>query len=150
MRSSDIRFLIALMASACTGCVAAPPEQNWPRTFEGEIARIAGDGVVDCGFLRLTAKGSSASERRASRECMETARRENRPFKYGTVRVPMDSTAWEVFVHTGQGDYLLVQDEMVLQDFVRRWSQRCEIMMVHERTGIIVAEECSDLPEEAS
>jgi hypothetical protein len=149
MRTGVNRMLIALIASAGAGCVGGPSQSGWPRTFDADITRVAGEGVVDCGFFRLDGAGP-ASERRAARACMAEARNQGRPFKYGTLRVPMDSFAWEVFVHTPGGDFLFVQDEMVLQDFVQRWLQQCAKVEVHRCTGIIVAEQCADLPAAAS
>jgi hypothetical protein len=141
-----MRCALPILCLLLGGCASTAPSFAWPQTFDTEIARVAGDEVVDCGFLNVNRGGSPAAHRRAARDCMARARQQNKAFKYGTVRVPIDSTASEVLVQTRQGTYLFIQDEMVLQNSVQRWSRRCERAEVDSRTGIISATGCSELP----
>jgi hypothetical protein len=143
-----MRYLLVSLLMALAACASAPharPKVAWPAGFDAEIARVAGDDIVDCGVVYLGRRHAPSPERDAARECMARARLAERQFKYGTLRVPFDSKVWEAFVQTRKGAYLFVQDEVPLADGAQRWLKRCKSITVDRGTGIIKGTGCFDL-----
>jgi hypothetical protein len=140
-----MRYLLVFLMMALAGCASAPHARAkvaWPTVFDADIARVAGEGLVDCGVVKLGRRHAPSPERDAARECMARARLADRPFKYGTLKVPFDFNVWEVFVQTRQGDYLFVQDETPLADGTQRWLKRCKLVTVDRGTGVIKGTGC--------
>jgi hypothetical protein len=140
-------LVLLLMASAAvagaeSACLSWDRIGNQP--FRLRLDRLAGEHAVDCGYLALTRK-PPRRERRAVLECIAGAQRRGEAFKFATSRMPGDSITDEVYVQTATGQaWMLVYDQMPLDDFAKYWVRSCEAVEVDRATLIISGKGCSD------
>src|SRR5262245_57997208 len=127
----------AALFGMLTGCAAAPildrPNHGaWqPMGYAGfseSIDALVGSTAIDCGFLNmLDTKTTDAMKRRAS-DCVQAAMSGGQPFKFGTVRVPIDSYAYEVLARSSTGElWQITYDQMLLEeDGAQQWNKVCK------------------------
>lgn len=102
-----MRYLISLTL-IIAGCASAPSSGPRPGSwtnrcygdFERDVAEIAGQSAVDCGFLPL---GASARDRAATTACARSAVESGKPFKFGYRSVGDDSAFCDVAIRRQDG-----------------------------------------------
>jgi hypothetical protein len=111
-------------------CASAPPSpQSWETCrcgwLEQRARELAGPRMIDCGFVNLVGDRSGEELRKGMR-CARQAFKTSAAFRYGSVRIPMDSYATEVLVRGEDGSlWLLVHDVMIDGEAPQFWVQRC-------------------------
>jgi hypothetical protein len=144
-----MRVLFTLVLVCIAGCTAGTSNvrHDWQEfgyaRFSRTIDELLGPGAVDCGYLDLIGGTPSAQARASTNECLRKARAGDAPFKYATVRLPIDSYAHEVFARTRDGTlWMIVYDIMVDGDAPQQWNQVCQSITVDRRTLMIRGEGC--------
>lgn len=150
-------FLTTLVLTACT---AAPVTQNsiaWRDfAYEGfgeKVNRLAGDEAIHCGVVNLvntndpTNKGASLDQGKA---CIARAIAAGQPFKFGTVRIPLDSYLFEAVVGTSQNEFWIVHYDVMVdgtdnQHFIRR----CRSLEVKNGGATFAGSDCVDISTSA-
>jgi hypothetical protein len=119
-----------MLVLTLAACASVPPSpQTWEVCrcdwLEQQARELAGPGMIDCGFVNLIG-GRSGDEVRAGMRCARMAVKTSAAFRYGSVRIPMDSYATEVLVRSADGSlWLLVHDVMIDGEAPQFWAQRC-------------------------
>jgi len=143
--------LLALVSSMllCSCATATPPPgaHAWnPTGYEGfveSIDALVGPTVVDCGFFDLLERKPASKVRRKAHACVEQAITAGQTFKYGTLRLPIDSFATEVIARTADGKlWMIAYDIMIDGEAPQQWNQICQKVVVDPRTMIINAQGC--------
>jgi hypothetical protein len=136
-----------LLAMALVACASAPPSpQSWEGCgcswLEQQARELAGPGMIDCGFVNVIA-GRSRAELRAGMRCARRAFGRSAAFRFGSVRIPIDSYATEVLVRRADGSlWLLVHDVMIDGEAPQFWVQRCEKVRFKADYSGFMAEGC--------
>lgn len=115
--------LLALLSMTLTGC-ASPVSQSpsaWNdfgyEGFGAKIERLAGPNAKHCGAINLVNK-KDPTNRGASVEqglkCIAESMAAGVPFKYGTVRIPIDSYLFEALVYTSAKEVWIVHYDVML------------------------------------
>jgi hypothetical protein len=140
-------FMLALMCiAACTTGTSAV-RYDWQdfgySRFSRSIDELLGADAVDCGYLDLIGDSPSVQARYQVNRCLRGARAGKAPFKYATLRLPIDSYAHEVYARTPDGSlWMIVYDIMIDGSAPQQWNQVCESITVDPRTLIIDGEGC--------
>ena len=122
--------LLAFILTACATAAVAPVDrQSWDACrcgwLEEETRALAGPDFVDCGFVNLL-EDSSDERLHDGMRCARQAFKQSRAFRYGSLRIPMDSYAREILIRSGDGKLWLVTHDMMLDgDAQQLWKQRC-------------------------
>jgi hypothetical protein len=138
---------------ALAGCAAPPPRvENHPWKpmayvgFAESIDRLAGPGAVDCGMYNLLGHEVTRKAKRIAFDCVQAALGSRTPFKYGTLRIPIDSFATEVLVRSAEGTLWLIGHDQMIDDDTgetqQQWNQECHSTYVDRHTLIISREDC--------
>jgi hypothetical protein len=140
--SARIVFM-SLVACASTPTFPAPSWDGCHCTQLDEISRkLAGPAMTDCGFFDLT-EDSSHQRLHAGMRCARRAFGGTGAFRYGSVRIPIDSYATEVLVRALDGSlWLLTRDVMLDGDAPQLWVQRCDRLRFKPRNAGFVIEGC--------
>ena len=111
--------------------------------FAGSVDSLVGPDAVDCGFFDLMKDLPSRKIRRQAEQCVNNAVRDGRNFKFGTLRLPMDSYATEVIARTADGKlWSIVFDVMIDGDAPQQWNRICQEVGIDRATMIITTEGC--------
>ena len=103
--------------------------------------------MTDCGFVNLI-EDDSKKRLRAGMHCARDAFAAGNAFRYGSVRIPMDSYATEVLVRSADGAlWLLVHDVMIDGETPQFWVQRCERMRFKPDNSGFEIDGCKAAPE---
>lgn len=135
----------AVLAQA--GAVAAEPDAWLNVGYKGfgeSIAALAGSGAVDCGFVNLLGESRpKRAQRKRAIACVRDASSRGVPFKFGTLRVPIDSYVHEVYVRTAAGErWKIVYDIMIDGDAPQQWNATCKDISVDPKTLYLNGTEC--------
>ena len=95
--------------------------------------------MIDCGFVSLVAD-QPREELRTGMRCARQAFGTSAAFRFGSVRIPMDSYATEVLVRRADGSlWLLVHDVMIDGDAPQFWTQRCgHVRFKPDNSGFVI------------
>lgn len=134
-----------------SSCAAAPNEFEFPSWgdtgydgFVESIDIVAGSAAVNCGFFDLVNLEGDASNRDDGLDCALRSYRSGLPFKYGTVRLPEDSYAWEILVRSPEGEnWLIVYDIMIDGTEPQIWFKKCEAVMFRKRLSSYEGKNCT-------
>ncbi len=132
------------------GCATAPDPgqyQNWQNVgydgFAESIDIVAGSNARDCGFYNLMNKDARKAARQVGLGCAEQAFSEGVAFKFGTVRLPIDSYAYEVLIRSPDGEnWLIVYDIIVDGTDPQIWFKKCESIAFPRRNGFYEGKDC--------
>ena len=146
-----MRRAACLLSGLCAACVA-PEAQLWPHAWEPRgyqgfsesIDAFAGPLAIDCGFFDMTeGKTIGMGQRRQALACIAEATDRGLAFKFGTLRMPIDSYAHEIFVRTTKGQsWMIVYDVMIDGDAPQQWNRLCASVQVDPRTLLLHGEGC--------
>jgi hypothetical protein len=116
--------------------------------FSESIDLLVGSSAVDCGFVNLLETPNAATRHRAY-DCVRTALKNGQPFKFGTLRIPIDSYAYEVLARTPTGElWQITYDRMlVAEEGQQQWNRICKSARVDRRTLVMMAENCVSKPD---
>jgi hypothetical protein len=103
---------------------------------------------VDCGFVNLLETPGDAIRRHAY-DCVRKALKSGRPFKFGTLRIPIDSYAYEVLARTPTGElWQITYDRMlVAEEGEQQWNRVCKSARIDRHTLVMRAEDCVSKPD---
>jgi hypothetical protein len=137
-------MLLVITVSACATLPPAP--QSWESChcdwLAQQASELAGPDMIDCGFVNLVGVRPRA-EIRGGISCAREAFRNSAPFRYGSVRIPLDSYATEVLVRHADGSlWLLVHDVMLDGAAPQYWVHRCEKLRFKPGNTGFVIESC--------
>jgi hypothetical protein len=139
-----------LLALTLAACASAPPP-SWREchcdSIEERARNLAGSGMIDCGFVNLI-EDRSRETLRAGMRCARHAFESSTAFRYGSIRIPVDSYATEVLVRAADGSlWLLTYDIMVDGDTPQSWVQRCERLRFKAHNSGFVVDGCKNVEE---
>lgn len=138
-----MRYSIVVLLTLVAGCASGPETQNFPdwegvgyEGFADSIDVVAGAGARNCGFFNLLTEEGRRGRRRGIR-CAQQAYADGVPFKFGTVRLPIDSYAYEVLVRSSTGEnWEIVYDILIDGTSAQIWFRKCEsISLSRNRPG---------------
>lgn len=120
-------IIIVVFSCAQSTYIAVEP---WPQIsytgFKESIDKLAGEGAIDCGFHDLMSREGKRSYKLGVK-CVKEAVMRGHSFKFGTVRLPIDSIAHEILVLSPKSEYwLVVNDRMFDDDSPQQWTQKCK------------------------
>jgi hypothetical protein len=143
---------ILLLVAGCAANESQYGAGPWaPIAYEGfaeDVNAIAGEDAIDCGFHNLLEQGPWKAEaaRKSTLRCVQTAIERGEPFKYGTLRIPIDSLAFEVLARPRGGDYWLrTYDVMVDHTGTAQWTKQCKSVRLDMRHGWYEGLDCKEL-----
>jgi hypothetical protein len=101
-------LVLTLMIS---GCVEAPIQEPLPNTWNGQcykhfdedVAELAGDTAVDCGFVSMRA---TDARRKETESCARKAVKSVAPFKFGYESLGYDSVYCDIAVRRADGQMI--------------------------------------------
>ena len=135
------------------GCAAEPPRLDYPPWdevgyvgFRDYVDRKAGPAALNCGFFETMNRRRQRSYEVPGFSCVGHAVRNGIPFKYGTVRIPEDSYAFEVLVRDANGHYWdITYDVMLDGDAPQQWVKRCEVVKLDRRFSTYEVNGCESV-----
>lgn len=160
MRIVGLACVITLLTAACASVPSpALSESDWAEVcytgFARDVASLAGDGAVDCGFYR----SPDAAVQRAAQACMRQAEQEGRAFMAGYLSNGFDSAYCHAVVGVEAGRYFnLMLDFDVMGQFGTSgssqsvlWLSRCTSLRYRKGTmgagSFFDTESCEEAPE---
>jgi len=165
MKPSFIIALVLLLASCTSNLVTVNDASAWSSfAYEGfgnKISRLAGNEAIDCGVINQintndpTNKNNSLKK---ARSCIEKSGSNGLPFKFGTVRIPIDSYLFEAITFTPAKEYWIVHyDYMVDGSSNMHVIKRCKGLDLKRSDSTFTGINCievsttdwlSDIPEQ--
>lgn len=149
-----IAFFLVLLLGACAS-IEDYESHLWPKYaysgFSEKIDRIAGGDAIDCGFYDLTQRNSNALKENAAglSDCVKASIKSDKPFKIGSVRIPVDSAAYEVLVYSPEKEYwTIVFDWMLDGSNAIHWVKRCDSVNVDVKSLSYKGEGCREVSAE--
>lgn len=154
------------MFTACTSQPAKQVDTSPWKTFgyEGmaeKINRLASSNSLNCGIrnhLEASDPVNTQMTPADSRTCVKAAIQSKTPFRYGSIRIPIDSFLFEALVLTNTGEYWLINyDSMVDGSGSLHDIERCEAVNFNYKTMTYSGVNCepisaqdwlSDIPEQ--
>ena len=83
----------------------------------GKINRLAGTTSANCGIRNHLASNDPVNKQMSvaqSRSCIKTAIKQQTPFRYGSIRIPIDSFLFSALVLSQTGEFWLIDfDSMI-------------------------------------
>jgi hypothetical protein len=130
-------WLAGLVAFVGWVAAAEPAREGWGCMGNLRLAttidQLTGPGAIDCGFHEIGRPLKYSAKRKAN-DCLRKALRGHKPFKFGTVRVPLDSIVTEVLVRSADGKlWMIVVDEM-FDEQPTQWNAICREVRVDTDT----------------
>ncbi|MEM7430355.1 MAG: hypothetical protein AAF351_00320 [Pseudomonadota bacterium] len=111
--------------------------------FARSIDEVAGTDARNCGVYNLMSRDSRAAAESAGIQCARAAYEQGVAFKFGTVRLPIDSYAHEVLVRSSTGEnWLIVYDIMIDGAAPQIWFQKCESVTFEGRNVTYEGNHC--------
>ncbi len=153
MNWSNLSLTILLLAGCSSVEVyehAAWPQYAYPG-FSEKIDRIAGARAIDCGFYDLKGRDSKAHRgmEKGFSDCVKKLIEEGKPFKVGSVRIPVDSYAYEILVYSAEKEYwIIVFDLMLDGSDAAHWVKRCESVKIKSQDLDYEGVGCRDVSNE--
>lgn len=128
------KIIFTCLVVALTACSLHKSESQklaWPQIgFAGlneKIDQLAGDEAKNCGFYDLTNTKQQDQYQDAVAVCVKNAVSRQQPFKLASVRIPVDSYAYEILVFTKEQEYwLITYDVMLDQSDANLWARVCK------------------------
>lgn len=113
---------VALLLLSCATSQQTTPDGNvWASfAYEGfgaKVERLAGGDAIDCGVINRVNKNdpiNKGNSIKRARACVDKSVASGVPFKYGTVRIPLDSYLFEALVYTPTNEYWIVHYDVML------------------------------------
>jgi hypothetical protein len=133
--------LVFAAVTACAGAGVVPDQaRSWNAVgyegFGASIDALVGPEAIDCGYWDLMSPTALKShEKRRAFECVRRALRSGAPFKFGTVRIPLDSYSYEVVARASDGRLWMITFDIMIDDTApQQWNRICEKVRVDART----------------
>lgn len=147
-------LLVTVLLSGCS--VVDIYEQGlWPQYaypgFSEKIDRIAGSGAIDCGFYDRVSRDSDSlkKERSGLSDCVVKSIEKGRTFKFGSVRIPTDSYAYEVLVLSPDNEFWTITFDLMLDGSnAIHWVKRCEWVNVDIKSLSYKGDVCREVSAE--
>jgi len=147
-----MRILVCSLVILFSGCVTNPESYefaDWGDVgydgFVNSIDTVAGAGAQNCGFFNLILDEGRAKAGSEGIKCARQAYNEGTPFKFGTVRIPTDSYAYEVLVRSSAGDnWLIVYDIIVDGTDPQIWFKKCESIKFRSSNLAYEGQNCAE------
>lgn len=138
----SIALLTSLLASCTTPAVKAPDKSPWEafgyKGMAEEVNLLAGDESLNCGIhnrLNTSDPVNSHMTQADSKQCIKNAISTQTPFRYGSVRIPIDSYLFDALVLSKPGQYWIVKyDAMLDGASAQRFIERCGSIRVNYDT----------------
>ena len=135
------------------GCAAEPPKLDYPpwgevgyQGFAEYVDRKAGRDALNCGFFETFDRRRQRTYKVPGFACVDHAIRNGLPFKYGTVRLPIDSYAFEVLVRDSSGAYWdITYDVMIDGDAPQQWVKQCKFVELDHRFSTYEVGSCKSV-----
>lgn len=165
MRSLAV-LLTVIMSTACTSQPAkqvdtSPWEAFGYEGMAGKINRLASSSSLNCGIRNHLEASDPVNKHMTpadSRTCVKAAMQSKTPFRYGSIRIPIDSFLFEALVLTNTGEYWLINyDSMIDGSGSLHDIKRCESVNFNYKTMTYSGLNCepvsaqewlSDIPEQ--
>ncbi len=143
-----IHAIVTLILLA--GCSSTPEAFDFPdwgnvgyEGFADSIDVVAGSDAVNCGFFDLLTE-EGRRDRAHGVRCAKHAYADGIPFKFGTVRLPLDSYAYEVLLRSPSGEnWRIVYDIMIDSTAPQIWFQKCESVEFERRPHHYRVHDCT-------
>lgn len=154
-----------LLLSCATSQQSTPDGSAWASfAYEGfgaKVERLAGVDAIDCGVINQVNKADPVNKGNSikkARACVDKSVVSGRPFKYGTVRIPLDSYLFETLVYTPTKKYWIVHYDVMLDGTNNMHViKRCKRIDLARSDSIFEGADCvevstqewlSDIPEQ--
>ena len=132
------------------GCASEPPKTSYPEWgevgyngFTDYVDRKAGPSAINCGFFETFDRRAPRPYKVPGFDCVQYAIKNQLPFKFGTVRIPIDSYAYEVLVRDESGNFWeIVYDVMLDGDAPQQWVRRCKSVDLAPRYSAYEGKDC--------
>lgn len=151
-----MKYLFLSIAVTICGCASNTIEnidfKEWyPIGYEGFLESInlsSGSNVENCGFHDLmTEEGKKSVE--YGYKCARQNANAGKPFKFGTVRLPIDSFAFEILIGTADSEYwLVVYDVMIDGDAPQQWAKKCNSIKFSRKNQDYEGKRCGEINSE--
>ncbi len=149
--SQTLGFLAASIVA--TSCTSGPPILEYPpwgdvgyNGFSEYVDQKAGPNALNCGFFETFDRRRQRSYKVPGFDCVRHAVENNLSFKYGTVRLPIDSYAYQVLVRDESGVFWdITYDVMIDGDAPQQWVRRCEIVELIAQYSSYQVEDCESV-----
>src|SRR5262245_8547732 len=103
-----VAWILPLVFGSCLAAEPGSAKLPWePTGYQGfveSIEALVGPDAIDCGFHNLLDEKLTEAARAQAYRCVRDALKGNRPFKFGTLRIPVDSYGYEVLVRSPRGE----------------------------------------------
>lgn len=144
---------ITITLAACATSVTQDRSAWTSFAYEGfgnKIERLAGAEANHCGVINQVSKsdpinkGASVKQGRA---CVIKSITEDKPFKFGTVRIPIDSYLFEALVYTPEKEYWIVHYDVMLDGTDNMHIiKRCKGIDLKRSESTFEGIDCVDVP----
>lgn len=142
-----------LLLSCATSQQTTPDGSAWTSfAYEGfgaKVERLAGTDAIDCGVINRVNKNDPVNKGnsvRKARACVEESVANGVPFKYGTVRIPLDSYLFEALVYTPSKEYWIVHYDVMLDGIDNMHViKRCKQIDLARSDSIFEGVDCVDV-----
>ena len=122
MRSLPTLLLATTLFTACTSqpvkqVDTSPWEAFGYKGMAEKINRLAGTNSINCGIRNHLEANDPVNKQMTpidSRACVEAAIQSKTPFRYGSIRIPIDSFLFEALVLTNTGEYWLINYDSII------------------------------------
>lgn len=151
MKSYSLAILAATL-TACASPVTQSPSAWNDFGYEGfgqKIERLAGPKAIHCGVMNLVNKkdpGNRGASVEQGRKCIADSMAAGVPFKYGSVRIPIDSYLFEALVYTPTKEIWIVHYDVMLDGTDNMHDiQRCEGLDLKKSSSTFVGINCEQI-----
>ena len=147
-RRSLVLFGAIAIASATLAFAADKARVSWDQVGDPALREalheLVGTDAVDCGFVDLRKHKPASTVKSAALKCVADAEHRRVPFKFGVARLPMGSTAYEVYARSTDGQsWLLGHGLRPMDNTLQSSMERCMVVEVSPRTLFISGMDCS-------
>lgn len=117
-----------------------------------KINNLAGAASINCGIRNYLSKDDPVNTQISpsdSKYCIKNAIETNTPFRYGSIRIPVDSFLFQALVLSSKGEFWLIQyDSMVDGSSSLHDIQRCKSVNIDYAKITYSGNECLVVSEE--
>src|SRR5262245_32420193 len=105
-----VLLALSVLAGAAVAGESARKAWSCNQDLAESVDALVGPDAIDCGFHEMFKSLRKAVHRKAY-GCVEQALRGDKPFRFGTRRIPLDSVVTEILVRSRDGKlWLIVHD----------------------------------------
>jgi len=140
--------VVAAIAGATIASAADKGRISWDQVgdpaLRSALNQLVGPDAIDCGFMDLRKRKAKPAEKHVVLDCIAAAEQRRLPFKFGIARLFIESTAFEVYARSANGQSWLVgHGQNLMENELQSSMERCVLIEVSPRTLFISGMDCS-------